>query len=515
MDSLPLLSLLTFLPAAVGLGLTLLPSSLERSARGIALAATLAEVGLAVVLWTSFTGDPGLQFVETVEWIPRFAIQYHVGIDGLALCMIALTALLMPMTVLTSWDAITHRPKGFYASLLFLQAGMMGVFAAADLFLFYVYWEVMLIPMALLIGVWGGQRRIYASIKFVLYTMVGSLLMLVAMLYVYTQLAEPTFEIARLQLMTAKMFPVEVQIPLFLAFALAFAIKVPMFPFHTWLPDAHVEAPTAGSVILAGVLLKMGSYGFLRLAIPFFPAAAVAVAPVILVLSVVGIVFGSLMSLAQKDIKKLIAYSSVAHLGFVMVGLFSMNVAAAQGGFLQSINHGISTGALFLLVGVIYERTHTRGVNDFGGLAPKMPVYGTLFMIVMLSSIGLPGTNGFVGEFLVLLGTFQVWPFMSVGAALGVVLGAVYMLKLYRNVFYGPANPAWGDLPDTNAKELAALVPLVILIFLLGLFPNTLLEVSEGPVADVVRKMNDARTASAEAAAPASGAVPARALGGE
>jgi NADH-quinone oxidoreductase subunit M len=362
----------------------------------------------------------------------------------------------------------------------------------------------MLLPMALLIGIWGGPRRIYASVKFVLFTMAGSLLMFVAILYAYLAAAKhggSTMEIVALQTTLRDVLNPMEQRWLFAAFALSFAIKVPMFPFHTWLPDAHVEAPTAGSVILAGVLLKMGSYGFLRFAIPFFPAAAVWFAPGLVVLSAIGIVYGSFMSMVQTDIKKVIAYSSVAHLGFVMLGIFSGTVIGAQGGVLQMVNHGVSTGALFLLVGVIYERAHTRGTKDFGGLAKVMPVYATMFLIVTLSSIGLPGLNGFVGEFLILLGTFQTYPIWATVGAVGVVLGAVYMLTLYRNIFFGKVtNPKWSHLPDADAFELTTLVPLIALAVLIGLLPGPWLALTEDPVTRIVQDLQPQSVAAAEIA---------------
>ncbi|MEQ1500832.1 MAG: NADH-quinone oxidoreductase subunit M [Myxococcota bacterium] len=497
MGNFPYLSMLTFLPAIGGLALAFVPG--DREVKGGALATSVVVLAIALGLLWQFEPPvaPALAFVEDHPWIELLHIRYRMGIDGISLLMIVLTALLTPMAILCSWDAVHVRPKGFFLALLFLETGMMGVFAAADLFLFYVFWEVMLLPMALLIGIWGGPRRVYASVKFVLYTMAGSLLMFVAILYAWH--AGGTMEIAALQDLLPKLSATE-QYWLFAAFALSFAIKVPMFPFHTWLPDAHVEAPTAGSVILAGVLLKMGSYGFLRFAIPFFPEAAVAFASPIMWLSAIGIVYGSFMSMAQTDIKKLIAYSSVAHLGFVMLGIFSGTVEGAQGGVLQMINHGISTGALFLLVGVIYERTHIRGVKDFGGLAKVMPVYATLFLIVTLSSIGLPGLNGFVGEFLILVGAYRNFPVQTVVGALGVVLGAVYMLTLYRNVFFGTVSDKWAKLRDTEPIELVTLVPLVALAIAIGMVPGPWLALTEGPVAHIVEDLKPLETASAETA---------------
>jgi NADH-quinone oxidoreductase subunit M len=501
------LSALVFLPALVALALALPRAVPDTVVRGVTLATTAVELAVAGWLLARFdlSRSAELQFVETADWITAIHARYALGVDGLGLAMVALTALTMPLAVLCSWKAVETRVRGFHLSLLALQSGMMGVFAASDLLLFYVFWEVMLVPMALLIGVWGGHRRLYAAIKFVLYTLAGSLLMFVAMLYCYRVAAaagHPTWDVFALQNVLPAELGGTAQVLLFAAFGLSFAIKVPMFPFHTWLPDAHVEAPTAGSVILAGVLLKMGSYGFLRFAIPFFPFATAWLTPLLLGLSAAGIVYGSFMCMVQTDIKKLIAYSSVAHLGFVMLGLFSGSISAAQGGVLQMINHGISTGALFLLVGVLYDRAHTRGLRDFGGLAGVMPVYTVIFVIVTLSSIGLPGTNGFVGEFLILNGTFQAVPWAAAIGGLGVVLGAVYMLTLVRHVFFGPKNEKWATLPDPDARELLALVPLVVLIFALGLHPNPVLRLTEAPVARAL-----AAIAAPSSSAPPTGAA--------
>jgi NADH-quinone oxidoreductase subunit M len=506
MGDLPLLSVLIFLPAVVGLLLAFVPREQVQLVKTTTLAVTIAELALALFALSRFTIPryPALALVENHAWIPQLDVRYSLGVDGVALQLVLLTGLIMPAAVLTSWNSVKDRAKGFFLALLFLESGMMGVFSAADLFLFYVFWEVMLIPMALLIGVWGGPRRIYAAMKFVLYTMFGSLLMFVAILYAYgvsVKVGHPTFDIATLQQILPGQVSGWTEVLLFWAFALSFMFKVPMFPFHTWLPDAHVEAPTAGSVILAGVLLKMGTYGFVRFAIPFFPWGASWSTPAMLALSAVGVVFGSFMCMVQTDIKKLVAYSSVAHLGFVMLGLFSGTVVGAQGAMLQGLNHGISTGALFLLVGVIYDRAHTRGVLDFGGLAKTMPKYAILFLIVTLSSVGLPGTNGFAGEFLILLGTFQRYPVAGAAGALGVVLGAVYMLTLYRNMFFGkPRNPKFEWFPEPNVYENAALLPMVILIFAIGLFPNPILKMSE-PVAEFI----SARLAPQAAAEAASG----------
>jgi len=493
-ESIPVLTLITFLPAAAGLLLSPLKAEKGAIVRWAALGVSLVVLGLSAWAWSRF--DPaseGMQFREHATWIPlSIPIHYTMGLDGISLALVALTAFLMPLAIRASW----HQSNGFIIALLFLESGMMGAFCALDLFLFYVFWEAMLIPMYLLIGIWGGPRRIYASVKFILYTIVGSVLMLAAIIYCGMQ--ERTFDVMELasQLPGSRTIgdPGTRQL-LFLAFAVSFAIKVPLFPFHTWLPDAHVEAPTAGSVILAGVLLKMGTYGFIRFAIPFFPDAANHFTPHIVALAVIGIIYGSLMAMAQSDIKKLVAYSSVAHLGFCMLGLFSGTVQGVQGGVLQMINHGLSTGALFLLVGIIYEKTHRRGVDDFGGMAKIMPVYAVLFMIVTLSSIGLPGLNGFVGEFLVLLGSFKNHPYATGFASLGVVLGAVYMLKLYRDVFFGPVTrPEREKVTDVGAAELSYLVPVIALIFLLGVLPNLVMTRTQNAVESVTERYNQFST---------------------
>jgi NADH-quinone oxidoreductase subunit M len=416
------------------------------------------------------------------------------GVDGVSLAMVALTAFLVPCAILASWSM----PRGLFAALLFLETGMIGTFAAMDLFLFYVFWEATLIPMVLIIGIWGGPRRIYSAVKFILYTAAGSVLMFAAILY--CALAAGTFDVVQLQERLPSLPAVRsASSVLFLAFAAAFAIKVPVFPFHTWLPDAHVEAPTAGSVILAGVLLKMGAYGFIRFAIPFFPDAAARFTPLVLALAATGVVYGAAMAMAQKDIKKLVAYSSVSHLGLVMLGLFSGTLAGTQGAVMQMVNHGLSTGALFLLVGLLYERTHRRGTDDFGGMARVMPRYAAVFMIVTLSSIGLPGLNGFVGEFLVLFGAFTPHPVATSVAALGIVLGAVYMLKLYRDVFFGPVtSPERESVPDAKRFEMVYLVPVLLLIVLLGVLPNTVLSKTEASSAAVAGKLDPARKGTHE-----------------
>ena len=492
---LPLLSLVTLAPAAAALLLAVLPARLENLHRWLALLLSLAIFGVSGLVWLGFeANEPGFQMVERVAWIPQFGINYHLAVDGVSLLLVLLTTLLIPVVVLASWRSIDRHVKGFHISLLLLTTGMIGAFLALDLFLFYVFWELMLIPMYFIIGVWGGARRIYAAVKFFIFTMVGSVLMLVAILYIAWNhhVATGVWSYGYLDLLaTTHLLPMvgwwSPQGLVFLAFALAFAIKVPMFPFHTWLPDAHVEAPTGGSIILAGVLLKLGTYGFLRFNRPLFPEAWEAAIPGLLVLAVVGILYGAFVALVQPDMKKLVAYSSVSHLGFVMLGLAAGTVASTQGAILQMVNHGLSTGALFLLVGVVYERRHTRLIADYGGIASVVPVYTGVFLLVTLSSIGLPGLNGFVGEFLILAGSWQAAPVAVVGAGLGIILGAVYMLWLVQRVFWNPLiHEENRQLTDMNPRELLAVLPLVILIVWIGVHPNTFLEPMEAAVTSLL-----------------------------
>lgn len=472
----------------VALAVALVPGDAAaqgRRARAIALATFVLEFVVSIGLWWSF--DPvaaGWQAVVHVPWIPTWGISFSLGIDGISLVMILLTTLTMPLAVLSSWTSVRERAPAFYALLLVMTTGMLGVFMALDLFLFYVMWEVMLVPMYFVIGMWGGARRIYASIKFFIYTFVGSLLMLVAILYLGFHVGRPASPpgfgyddvlIGLAVSSTAARW-------LFLAFFLAFAVKVPMFPFHTWLPDAHVEAPTAGSVILAGIMLKMGTYGFLRFALPLFPQVALdpTVRAVILTLAVIGILYGALVALVQPDFKKLVAYSSVSHLGFVMLGIFALTVQSVQGAILVMINHGISTGALFLLVGMIYERRHSRLISAYGGIARVMPLFAALLTIVSLSSIGLPGTNGFIGEFLVLLGAFQTEPWFAFVATVGVILAAAYLLwAIQRVLFERLDQPENAALRDLNWRELGLLAPLIACIIWLGVYPAPVLARTE------------------------------------
>ena len=449
-------------------------------------------ISLPLVLW--FEPDQGgFQFMEKATWIPSIGANYALGIDGISLLLIMLTTALGFIAILCSWSAIEDRVKEYYVFLLILQTGMLGVFMSMDFFLFYVLWEVMLVPMYFLIGIWGGPQKLYAAIKFFLYTLVGSVLMLLGILFLYywngTHGGTFTFDIPTLSNLT---IPLRYQIWVFLAFFVGFAIKVPMFPFHTWLPDAHVQAPTAGSVILAGVLLKMGTYGFLRFSLPMVPDAArdPRIVTLMITLSLIGIVYGALVSLMQKDWKKLVAYSSVSHLGFCTLGIFVLNPNGISGSILQQINHGISTGALFLIVGIIYERRHTREIAEFGGLSTIMPVYATLFLIIAMSSLGLPTLNGFIGEFVILQGAFEankVWAAIGVS---GIVLGAAYLLWLYQRTMFGTLdNPKNKTLKDVNFRELMTLLPLIVWAFWIGLYPRPFFHILEKPVERIVSRV--------------------------
>ncbi len=502
-----LLTIVTFLPLAGAVLVALVPKGRVNAIRWVTFIVMLAGFAVSLPLWTGFeTANAGPQFVDRYPWIPAHGIEYFLGIDGISLLLVLLTTFLGPIAVLCSWSAVTKQVKGYMLSLLLLQTGMIGVFVSLNLFLFYIFWEAMLIPMYFIIGVWGGERRIYAAVKFFLYTLTGSLLMLVAILYLYfahkAQFGTYSFDL--FELYRVSLAPA-VQNYLFLAFALAFAIKIPMFPFHTWLPDAHVEAPTAGSVILAGVLLKMGSYGFLRFALPLFPQAFHTFLPVLAALAVVGVIYGALVSMVQPDLKKLVAYSSVSHLGMVMLGAFALNTEGLEGSLLQMINHGLSTGALFLIVGVIYERRHTRLIEEFGGLSRVMPLYAAVFMIVTLSSIGLPGLNGFVGEFLVLLGAFKSLTVYAVVAASGLIFGAVYMLWMFQRVMFGEVVKEENKgLKDLNVRELLTFVPILALIVWIGVYPQPFLRTMDASVHSLVARMTEPpRAAQVPPAAPA------------
>jgi NADH-quinone oxidoreductase subunit M len=479
-----------FLPS-LGAALGFLISSEELVKRMALVVTTLTFLASLILFFAFDPSTDAVQFYERYAWVPAVGISYEVGVDGISLLLMVLTTFLMPLTILASWESISSRVREFTICLLFLETGMIGVFAAVDLFLFYVFWEATLIPMYFLIGVWGGPQRIYAAVKFILYTMAGSLLMLVAILALYFIHRQATgdvtfnlFRFAQLELAPST------QRWLFLAFFLAFAIKVPLFPFHTWLPDAHVEAPTAGSVILAAVLLKMGTYGFVRFCLPLFPRASIEAAWLIALLAVIGIIYGALMALVQTDIKKLVAYSSVSHLGFVMLGMFAFNAQGLDGAVLQMVNHGLSTGALFLLVGMIYDRRHTRLIADFGGLASVMPIYAAFFLVVVLSSLGLPGLNGFVGEFLVLLGAFQTLPVYAVFGALGVILAAVYLLWMYQRAMFGEVTQAANkSLKDLAPREVIVLVPVVLVIVWIGVYPQPLLKRMEASTRSVAERL--------------------------
>jgi NADH-quinone oxidoreductase subunit M len=473
-----ILSLTLWLPIAAAAVCLLLPRTAANAVKGLGLAASLATFVISLGIVQRFQeGVAGFQLVEAHQWIPRWGITYSLGVDGISLWLVMLTTLLTPVVLLSSWNAIHKHPKEYVVAMLVLESAMIGAFIALDVLLFYIFFELMLLPMYLIIGVWGGANRIYAAIKFFLFTITGSLLMLLGIIYlaflVVHRDGQPSFAILS---MYGLEIPRTTQAWLFGAFALAFAIKVPLFPLHTWLPDAHVEAPTGGSIILAGVMLKMGTYGFLRFVLPIFPDATARFAPLMIALSVIGIIYGALVAWVQPDMKKLVAYSSVSHLGFCVLGIFALNQTSIEGSILQMVNHGLSTGALFLLVGVIYERRHTRLLADYGGIARTMPVYATLFVIAMLSSVGLPGLNGFVGEFLILAGTFKTNPAWAIAAASGVILAAIYLLWLVQRVFFGPVtNDENRNIPDIAWNELTAVAMLLVFIVWIGVHPNTFL----------------------------------------
>ncbi|HET9529689.1 MAG TPA: NADH-quinone oxidoreductase subunit M [Blastocatellia bacterium] len=514
-----ILTIITLLPlvgavALVAVGRGEHPA--EKPLKWTALVFSLATFALSLVLPFGFNPAAGLQFETNAPWINAFnlGVRYHVAIDGLSLWLVVLTTFLVPVALISSWNSIHFRLREYLISMLALETGMIGVFIAMDMFLFYIFWEVMLVPMYFLIGVWGGERRIYAAVKFVIYTVVGSLLMLAAIIAVYYLHGQATgnftFDIATITADASSygFLTFTEQRWLFWGFALAFLIKVPLFPFHTWLPDAHTEAPTAGSVILAGVLLKMGTYGLMRFNLPMFPDASRHYATLIASLAVVGIIYGALVAMVQPDVKRLVAYSSVSHLGFVVLGIFSFTDEGMQGALYQMLNHGISTGALFMIVGMIYDRRHTRLIAEFGGLANVMPVFSALFLIVTLSSIALPLLNGFVGEFLVLVGTFTsgVLPrarlFASL-AAVGMILSAVYMLWMYQRVIMGEVrNPANKELRDLNARERFALAPLIVLIFLMGIYPSMFLSRSNAAIETIRQRVTQSAASVQMAAGP-------------
>jgi NADH-quinone oxidoreductase subunit M len=482
----PILSIVTFLPLLGALFIAFLPRNAggDRNARHTALYTTIFTFAISLLIWINF--DPrtaDFQFVEDAAWIGPF--RYKMGVDGISMLFVILTTFLMPLCILASWDSVKLRVKEYMIAFLVLETLMIGVFCALDLMLFYLFFEAGLIPMFLIIGVWGGKRRVYASFKFFLYTLLGSVLMLLAMFAMFSTAG--TADIPTLIEVGASKFSREMQWWLFLAFLASFAVKMPMWPVHTWLPDAHVEAPTAGSVILAGILLKMGGYGFLRFSLPMFPIASQELAPLVFTLSVIAIVYTSLVALAQEDIKKLIAYSSVAHMGFVTMGIFTFQQQGIDGAIFQMLSHGIVSAALFLCVGIIYDRMHTREISAYGGLADRMPIYATVLMIFTMANVGLPGTSGFVGEFLTLVGAFKVNTWVALFATTGVILSAAYALYLYRRVVFGALEKAnLKSIKDMNAREIAIMAPLVFLTILFGFYPALLLDVMAVSVKQLV-----------------------------
>jgi NADH-quinone oxidoreductase subunit M len=497
MHSWPLLSLVTFLPLVGAVFILTIRGDeaiVARNARYVALWTSLITFVLSLFIWFGFDrGTAEFQFVEKVEWLPAYGISYHMGVDGISMLFVLLSTFLTPICVLASWEAIQTRVKEYMIAFLVLETFMVGMFCALNLVPFYIFFEGTLIPMFLIIGVWGGPRRVYSAFKFLLYTFAGSVLMLLAILAIYFQTG--TTEVPTL--LAESTIPRSMQIWLWLAFFASFAVKVPMWPVHTWLPDAHVEAPTAGSVILAGVLLKMGAYGFLRFSVPILPEATAFFAPLVFALSIVAVIYTSLVALAQEDMKKLIAYSSVAHMGFVTAGIFTLNQQGMEGAIFQMLSHGIVSAALFLIVGVVYDRIHTRQIDKYGGLVHRMPNYALVFMIFMLASIGLPGTSGFVGEFLVIVGTFQANTWVSLLIATGMVLGAAYMLYLYRRVIFGKLTKQHlMAITDLDAREKVIFAPMIVLVLWMGLYPTSFLGVMSASVENLITNYETAMATS-------------------
>lgn len=497
MTDLPVLTLIVFTPVIGVLALLFVPGENHRAIRWIALLASLVSFGFSLLLLGYDPSGAEFQFREDLPWIEAFGMRYTMGVDGLSLVLVLLTTLLSAVAIFYSWEPIQQRVKEYYVALLLLMVGMLGVFVSLDLFLFYVFWEISLIPMYLVIGIWGGPRRIYATVKFVIYTLVGSLLMLVAILAVAIAHGNETGTFTfSYEALRGFAYTDSLQGLAFVAFFLAFAIKVPMWPLHTWLPDAHVEAPTAGSILLAGVLLKLGGYGFLRFSIPLLPDAAVSFAPIIIGLAVVAILYGALVAMVQPDMKKLVAYSSVSHMGFVMLGAFVFNEQGLQGAAFTMISHGITTGALFLLVGVIYDQTHDRQIAHMGGLNARMPHFAAMFGLFTFASIGLPGLSGFIGEFLVILGAFRFNGFVAAAAMLVVIASAVYMLWMFQRVFFTVPSDWmrrwWPNLKDLSRNEWIALAPLVVLVVALGVYPGPVLELFAAPVERIIEAVNGA-----------------------
>ena len=491
-----LMLLATFLPLLGGLALLFVPNEKREVFQKASVAILVASFLLSVPLWFQYDrGSAAVQFAYSCNWMPSLGVKFSVGMDGISLLLWLLTTFTGPIAALCSWGNIEERWKEYYVWLLVLQTSMLGVFITQDMFLFYIFWEVMLVPMYFLIGIWGGPQKLYAAIKLFLYTLAGSVLMLVAIFAIYFLQHKTNnaydFSLESFQAMApviaqqTKTF----QNLLALAFFLAFAIKVPMFPFHTWLPDAHVQAPTAGSVILAGILLKMGTYGFVRFLLPIVPDGTKELMPWFLALALIGVIYGALVAMVQKDMKKLVAYSSVSHLGLCMLGIFAMNPWGLKGAMFQMLNHGISTPGLFLVVGIVYERRHTRMIADYGGLSKTMPIYATIFMLLTMSSIGLPLLNGFIGEATILMGTFQAWPWVAVVATSGIVLGAAYMLWMFQRVMFGPISEVNAKMEDLNFREIAYFTPLIIVAVWIGLYPKPFMDIMDKPVAKLVMQV--------------------------